>query len=250
MMRTEGLFKAVRPDGTTRNGLDWNVPIGTVVRADHNVAEVDHGSVCSRREGDGISVAKTWKGAAQAGFPTGRCCTVEIDPADVLAEDDDMVRVRAVTVGEWFDAPGLLRRGCGRGADLRNADLYGADLRGADLSEADLYRAHLTGAHLAGAHLAGAHLAGAHLYNVDLYNVDLYNVDLRNADLYGAHLTGAHLTGADLAGVDLTCADLTYADLTYADLTCADLTEAHLTYANLGDWERGPDGYARRKVTP
>ena len=39
----------------------------------------------------------------------------------------------------------------------------------------------------------------------------------------GAHLGGANLRGADLGGADLRG-------------------------ANLGDWERGPDGYAQRKV--
>lgn len=44
-----------------------------------------------------------------------------------------------------------------------------------------------------------------------------------DADLRGAHLRGAHLGGADLRGADLRG-------------------------AYLGDWERGPDGYARRKA--
>ena len=122
-MRSEGLFKAVKPSGFTRNGLNWNVPAGTVIRADHNVNDKDHGGVCPRGEGDGISIAKTWRGAAAAGWPTARCCTVEIDPADVLAEDANKIRVRAVTVGEWFDATELLRLGFGGEANLSEADL-------------------------------------------------------------------------------------------------------------------------------
>ncbi len=94
---TTPYFKAVRPNGQTRNGLDWNVPSGTVVRADHNIGTPDHGEVCPKEEGDGISVAKTWFGASQASFPTVRCCTISFDPADVLAEDDHKVRVRAAT---------------------------------------------------------------------------------------------------------------------------------------------------------
>jgi len=224
-MRTKGLFKAVRPDGRSRNGLDWNVPIGTVVRADHNVAEVDHGAVCPRHEGDGISIVKTWKGAAQTGFPTARCCTVAINEDDILAEDGYKVRVRAVTVTGWFDAPGLLRRGCARGAYL-----YGANLSGADLSGADLSRACLSSANLYGANLIGANLSGV--------------------DLSRANLSGTGLSGVYLAGADLSRADLSRADLSYADLSGADLAGANLSGADLGDWERSPDGFARKKDLP
>ena len=60
-----------------------------------------------------------------------------------------------------------------------------------------------------------------------------YKPDLSGADLYGANLTRANLSGADLAG---------------ANLTGADLFRANLTGANLEEWERGEDGYARRKT--
>ena len=46
-------------------------------------------------------------------------------------------------------------------------------------------------------------------------------------DLVGANLGGANLVGANLDGANLDGADL-----------------------DLCDWERGPDGYARRKVKP
>jgi len=178
--RTQGLFKAVRPSGLTRNGLDWNVLSGTVVRADHNVADDDHGGVCPKHEGDGISIAKTWRGAAMAGFATLRCCTVMVDEADVLAEDDNKIRVRAVTVGEWFDATKLIRQGWCYGANLAGANLYGANLYGADLARADLAR--------------------ANLYGADLARADLYRANLAGANLYGANLAGANLAGANLAG--------------------------------------------------
>ena len=71
--------------------------------------------------------------------------------------------------------------------------------------------------------------------------------DFRNMDLSGAHLSGADLAGADLSGADLSGADLVGVDLSRADLSGADLTGAYLFGANLGEWERGPDGYARRK---
>ena len=148
MNDTAQYFKSVRPDGTTRNGLDWNVPTGTVIRVDHAVADDDDGHVCPTHEGDGITIAKTWRGAALAGWSTQRCCTVTVDPADVLAEDSDKMRVRAVTVGEWYDAVGLLRRGFGAGADLARANLTRANLAGADLAGADLAGANLAGAYL------------------------------------------------------------------------------------------------------
>ena len=56
-------------------------------------------------------------------------------------------------------------------------------------------------------------------------------------NLYGAYLSGANLSGASLSGADLSGADLSGADLYGASLSGADLS----------DWERGPDGYARRK---
>ena len=62
-----------------------------------------------------------------------------------------------------------------------------------------------------------------------------------------ADLTRAYLPGADLSYADLARANLAYAYLVGANLTCANLTGADLTGTNLGEWERGPDGYAVRK---
>ena len=86
----------------------------------------------------------------------------------------------------------------------------------------------IPGASLAGANLAGAYLAGA--------------------SLAGANLRGADLTGASLAGADLDRAKLRGADLTGGSLAGAALDRASLAGANLGDWERGPDGYARGRT--
>ena len=104
-----------------------------------------------------------------------------------------------------------------RGANLRGANLYGADLYSADLRGANLYGANLRGANLYGANLRGANLRGA---------------NLRVANLYSANLRGANLRGANLYS---------------ADLVGADLRVANLYSANLGGWERGPNGYAKRK---
>ena len=93
--------------------------------------------------------------------------------------------------------------------------------------------ASLAGANLAGAYLARAYLAGAYL---------------AGASLAGANLRGADLTGASLAGADLDRAKLRGADLTGGSLAGAALDRASLAGANLGDWERGPDGYARGRT--
>ena len=70
------------------------------------------------------------------------------------------------------------------------------------------------------------------------YKPDLSGADLFRADLFRADLAGANLTGADLAGANLYGADLAGANLYGADLF----------RANLEEWERGEDGYARRKT--
>ena len=141
-------WKAVRPDLTTRNGFRWYP--GTTVRSDHNL-DPTNTDVCPRQEGDGLCIAKTWAGAASAGFPTLSCVLLTYDPDQVIAEDDDKIRVRGpVHVGDVFDAQALLRAGFGRDADLRNADLRGANLWDANLGGANLEGANLRGANLRG----------------------------------------------------------------------------------------------------
>jgi len=49
---------------------------------------------------------------------------------------------------------------------------------------------------------------------------------------------------------DLSWANLSGADLSGADLSGAYLYGADLSWADLGAWERGPDGFARRKASP
>ncbi len=70
---------------------------------------------------------------------------------------------------------------------------------------------------------------------------------LGQKDLPGACLSRAYLYEANLSGADLFGANLSGADLSGADLSRANLYGANLSRADLGDWERGPDGYARKK---
>jgi hypothetical protein len=63
------------------------------------------------------------------------------------------------------------------------------------------------------------------------------NIALARSRGFDIWLPGAYLHSMDLSGANLRGADLTGADLSNADLSGT----------NLGDWERGPDGIARRK---
>lgn len=169
-------WKVVRPDFTTRNGYRWPFP--------GNWAECPPGTEfttidpCPAFEGDGLCVAKTWRGAASGGYPAVTALLLAYHQADVLGEDPNKLRVKRALVVDVYDPQALIRDGW----------CTGADLAGANLAWAYLARANLAGANLAGAYLAWANLAGA------------------------------NLAWANLAGADL------------------------------GDWERGPDGYARRKA--
>jgi len=88
----------------------------------------------------------------------------------------------------------------------------------------------------------------ANLQGADLRWAGLLGADLRGANLEGADLEGADLRGADLEWANLGGADLEWANLQCANLGGANLRGAKLEGANLGDWERGPDGLARRKT--
>ena len=68
-----------------------------------------------------------------------------------------------------------------------------------------------------------------------LSGANLFGANLPGANLFEAHLSGANLFGADLSG---------------AYLFGADLSRANLSRADLGEWERGSDGFARKKVKP
>ncbi len=69
---------------------------------------------------------------------------------------------------------------------------------------------------------------GVLLGRTDLGGADLNEANLGEANLCGANLCGANLCGADLGGANLGGADIRWADL--------------------GGWERGSDGYARRRA--
>ena len=199
-------WKAVKPDLTTRHGFKWWP--GTTVQSDHNL-NPDNTGVCPTREGDGLCIARTWAGAASAGFPTSTCVIVEYEPDQVLAEDPDKLRVKGpIRVVDVYDAQALLRQGFGISADLHGADLRSADLRYSNLRYANLH--------------------GANLRYSNLRSADLRYSNLRYADLHGADLHGADLRSADLRYSNLRYADLRSADLRYSNLRSADLHGALL----------------------
>jgi len=171
-------WRSVHPDLRSSHGFRWPFPGGEAVAPLPDGEEFTRGDPCPQFVGDGLCMAKTWKGAASGSIPAITCLLVTYDPADVLGEDDDRLRVSRCRVVEVFDAPGLLRAGFGAGADLS-----GADLRGANLSRANL----------SGADLRGANLGWAYLYGADLHRANLRGANLRGANLRGANLRWAYL---------------------------------------------------------
>lgn len=167
-------FKFVRKDGTTHNGYVWPIPtLGPPVRVEAT-DPTEHDDPCPHHEGDGLCVAKTASGASSGGISMAEAVGLwlEYDDADVLAESEDKVRVRGVTVTGVFDPLALARAGfC---ANLGYANLRDANLRDADLRDANLRDANLWGADLRDANLRGADLRGAKNVNTTgALNVDM-----------------------------------------------------------------------------
>ena len=141
-------WRAVYPDLRSRDGFRYPFPGQW---ADAGGPILDHDDACPRQAGDGLCVAKTWRGAASGGIPAATVLLVGYSDADVYGEDDHKVRVGAMLVLDVVDVAAMARRADLRGANLWGANLWGADLRGADLRGADLRGADLWGANLWGA---------------------------------------------------------------------------------------------------
>lgn len=219
-------WKAVQPDLTTRHGFRWHPR--TIVRSDHNPV-ASNATACPAHQGDGLCIAKTWAGAASAGFTTHVCLTVWYNPQLVAGEDKDKLRVLGeVHIGDPYDAQRMIRDGWLKGGDLSYANLsyanlYDVNLRGANLHGANLQGTNLSGADLYGADLSGATLSGANLTHAYLQHASLHNANLRGAILYATNLFGADFYGAELYGTNLATANLRRADLRHADLRGANL---------------------------
>ncbi len=233
---TRTAWRSVHPDLRSSHGYRWPFPGNEAVPPLPDGAEFTRGDPCPQFVGDGLCLAKTWRGAASGNIPAITCLLVEFDEADVLVEDDDKVRVTRCRVVDLFDAPALIRDGWCAGANLGGANLGGANLWGANLWGANLGDANLRGANLRGANLWGANLGGA---------------NLRYANLRYANLRYANLRYANLGGADLGGANLRYANLRYANLGGANLWGANLGDATANRYTRWPDGFdpAARGVT-
>ncbi len=170
-------WRSVHPDLRSSHGYRWPWPGNEAVPPLPAGTEFTQGDPCPQFAGDGLCLAKTWAGAASGGIPAITCLLVEFDPADVLGEDDDRVRVSRCRVVDVFDAPALIRDGW----------CAGANLRGANLGDANLWDADLGGADLGGANLGDANLRGADLWGANLRGADLWGANLRGADLWGAN---------------------------------------------------------------
>ena len=152
-------WRVVNVDFTSRNGFKWPFPGGEVI-CEEPEGGFTRGDPCPSVEGDGVCLAKTWRGAASGGIPAHLGLVVEYDAADVLGEDADKLRVSRCRVVDLFDIHAFARAGWFKEANLREANLREADLYGADLCGANLYGANLRGANLRGADLRGANTSG------------------------------------------------------------------------------------------
>ena len=172
-MTARTAWRAVHPDLRSSRGFRWPWPGNEAVAPLPDGKEFSRGNPCPEFEGDGLCLAKTWRGAASGGIPAITCLLVEFDAADVLGEDTDKLRVSKCRVVDVFDAPALIRDGWRAGANLEGADLRGATLRGATLR--------------------GANLRDANLRDATLRGATLRDANLRDANLWGANLRGANL---------------------------------------------------------
>ena len=180
-------FKTVRPDLRSYNGYRWPWP-GNSVTDSAAIADLDP---CPTVETGGFCIAHTLAGAASGGHGHSTILLLAYNQADILAYNDDKLRVRHAYVVDVID---------GERAYLicPEVNLSGADLHKANLRVANLHRACLSGADLYKADLYKADLRGADLRGAGLHEADLYEADLQGANLQGADLTGADLTGANL----------------------------------------------------
>ena len=185
-MTTRTAWRACHPDLRSSHGYRWPWPGNEATAPLPDGQEFTRGDPCPRFIGDGLCLAKTWRGAASGNIPAITCLLVEFDQSDVLCEDDHKIRVSRCRVLDVFDGPALIRDGWCRGADLGGANLWGANLGGANLRGADLGGANLWGANLWGANLWGANLWGANLGGANLGGADLGDADLGDANLRGA----------------------------------------------------------------
>ena len=85
-------WRAVHPDLRSSNGFRWPFPGKKAVAPLPAGSEFSRGNPCPEFVGDGLCLAKTWRGAASGGIPAITCLEVTYRPEHVLGEDADKVR--------------------------------------------------------------------------------------------------------------------------------------------------------------
>src|SRR5882672_12526207 len=107
---TEGLelaWKIVRPDGRTYQDFQW--PFKGRVVADPQQQPFTTGD-CPAFPGDGLCLAKTWRGAASGGYTAITGLAIEYDMKHLLGGmSSDKYRVSQCNVLGVFDVQRLLR---------------------------------------------------------------------------------------------------------------------------------------------
>ena len=234
-------WRVVHPDLRSTHDYRWPLP-GQWAESDPGDCAYTEGNPCPQFWGDGLCLARTWRGAASGNIPaiTGLICGYREE--DVLGRDEYKLRVKRTYVFEIIDISALIRAGHMAGADMRNADLSGTNLREANLTGSNLTCANLTGANLRDADLRCANLLAADILHAILKGANLQDANLVNADLQDATLQRANLQDATLQDADLEGANLEGANLQDATLRNANLEGARLTDVNLN----GADLYGVR----
>ena len=168
-------WRAVHADLRSSRHYRWPFP-GRWAMSNPGDREYTEGDPCPQFEGDGLCLARTWRGSASGDIPaiTGLICGYR--PEDVLGGTEDKLRVTRAYVFEVIDIPAIIRAGHMAGIDLKYADLRGANLKAADLRYADL----------AAANLAAANLRDANLWYANLTAANLRGADMEDADMEGA----------------------------------------------------------------
>ena len=138
-------IKSVNPGLRTSHDFQW--PTSGWVAVDPEGIDQENTSPYPSRQGDGVCVARSWKGMASGGIPAGLLLLVAYSRADVLGEGFHKTRVSRACVVEALDGASVLAPG----DDLSGADLSGVYLTGANLTGADLSGAYLIGTYLIGA---------------------------------------------------------------------------------------------------
>ena len=166
-------FRAVHPDLRSRDGYRYPWP-GNWAEAPGPILQGN--DPCPQAVGDGLCVAKTFRGAGLGGIRLSTLLLVGYATRDVLGEDEHKVRVRKMYVADLLDLRTILGDADLGGANLRDANLGDANLVGADLRYANLGGANLGDANLGGADLRDANLGGADLSPI---RTDLFDILLR-----------------------------------------------------------------------